>query len=127
MAKPKSDCIDQFFWGFLLIGLGVLFLLDQLGYVAFGTWRHWWPAIVILMGLAHLIRPRRPKDFAHGVLWTLFGLWFLAADRGWHGLNWSNSWPLAMVGVGASIVVEVLASRSAPNRAEEKHDAQQIS
>jgi hypothetical protein len=127
MAKRNASNLDRFFWGFLMIGLGILFLLDQMGYVEFGSLRRWWPAIVILMGLAHLVRPRRVKDVGHGVMWVLFGLWFLAADRGWHGLTWNNSWPLALVGVGASIVAEVIMARAAPDRPEGDEDVRQIS
>ena len=114
MGRRERSNSERFTWGLIFITLGAVFLLDQTGYVHFGTMRHWWPILVMTLGLGHLLRPNRPKDIGHGVLWILFGLWFLAADRGWYGLSWNNSWPLALVGVGASIIVEVIASRAAP-------------
>ena len=127
MARRRASKRDRFFWGILFMGVGILFLLDQMGYADIGGWRHWWPWVAILMGVAHLILPSRPKDFGRGVMWILFGLWFMAADRGWHGLTWNNSWPLAFVAIGASIVIEVLVSRLDAGRPEEGGDAPKIS
>jgi hypothetical protein len=38
----------------------------------------------------------------------------MAANAGWYGLTWRNSWPLALVAVGAGIVVRALAGQFLP-------------
>jgi len=42
----------RFFWGFVLIGAGLLFLLDNLGVLNFGEFvSNFWPLILILIGV----------------------------------------------------------------------------
>jgi predicted membrane protein len=48
------------FWGMVLILLGLLFLLDNLGIADFGeVIRMYWPVILILWGISALFRKRR--------------------------------------------------------------------
>lgn len=50
--STKSDQ-GQFFWGLLLIIIGLLFLFEQLGYIDFGrVLSTYWPAIFILIGIS---------------------------------------------------------------------------
>ena len=70
----------------LLIGIGVLLLLDQLGYLDLDFWAllgHYWPVILILIGLDLLLGRRSaiggilgalvPLVLIGGVLWLVFG------------------------------------------------------
>lgn len=44
---------SRFFWGLLLIIIGLLFLSEQLGYIDFGrVISTYWPAIFILIGIS---------------------------------------------------------------------------
>jgi hypothetical protein len=48
------------FWPFILIGLGVLFLLENLGVRTWGVWNAvavWWPLILIVIGANLITRP----------------------------------------------------------------------
>lgn len=45
--------------GLLLIGLGLLFLAGNLGWLAWWTWRAFWPVALIVLGLVILLR--RPR------------------------------------------------------------------
>jgi|RhiMethySRZTD1v2_1073278.scaffolds.fasta_scaffold2345041_1 cell wall-active antibiotic response 4TMS protein YvqF len=91
--------------GVILITLGVIFLLEQQGLLAFAGIRNWWPLIVVAVGLAKLIgggsgRRRR------GGLWVLFvGLWLLANANHYWGLDWHNSWPIMVIGFGTMLVL----------------------
>jgi len=42
--------VQRLFWPVALIGLGVLLLLDNLGYLPGGLWSYLWPALLILVG-----------------------------------------------------------------------------
>jgi hypothetical protein len=42
------------FWGLLLLVVGVLIILHNLGYISGSIWR-WWPIILIVVGLKKLI------------------------------------------------------------------------
>ncbi len=50
----------NFFWGFILIIFGVLFLLDNLGVADFGDIiSNYWPALLIIWGIHILFRKRK--------------------------------------------------------------------
>ena len=59
-----------FFGGIVLLSLGVIFLLTNLGIVQANLFRTWWPLLLIFIGAARLFgrgrwyRPRGPyNDF----------------------------------------------------------------
>ena len=63
MSKSKSG---ELFWGFLLISLGVVFLLDKLDIMDIGEFfRIFWPVILIVIGL-RLILKRNAAAMANG-------------------------------------------------------------
>jgi len=49
--------------GFILIIIGVVFLLQNLGYISEGAWSIIWPAILIIFGLWILLRKREEGFF----------------------------------------------------------------
>ena len=56
---PRSDK-DSPLWGGILIGIGVLFLLDQFELLHFGEiFERFWPALIIVLGIQILLRGRR--------------------------------------------------------------------
>ena len=79
-------------WPFILIGLGVLFLLENVGVRTFGVWNAlavWWPLVLIALG-ADLIT----RQLARGHQFT-FGLVIVLAL---FILFWSMSRPAMMMG-----------------------------
>ena len=68
--KPQSSGTTQKFWGFLLITVGALWLLSNLG---FSFWRHWWgfswdvvlAMLLILGGVAFLFGGRSYVSATH--------------------------------------------------------------
>ena len=103
-------------WGLVLIAVGVVLLLVQLGVINQGFWRHGWPWIAIAVGAGQLALGRTARALGSGVTTMLFGGWGLAAETGWHGLTWRNSWPLALVALGAGMVTRWAASFAMPDR-----------
>ena len=56
---------QRFAWGFFILGLGLLFLLDNLGLVDLGDFvSKFWPLILILVG-AKMILTRRSSAGVH--------------------------------------------------------------
>ncbi len=112
MSGRRKSSGDGIGWGLGLIVLGIVFLLAQRDLIPrewLYNWWTWWPAILILVGLAKLIRPSGPSDIGSGVTTTLFGFWFFANLHDWYGLHWGNSWPLALVAVGAGMMAKAIA------------------
>jgi len=103
--------------GIVLLALGVFFLLRELGVVAGGIFvSGWWAFLVVAVGLAKLIRPRRAKDIGGGVTLTLMGVWLYMAHTGCLGFTYHSTWPLALVAVGAGLVARTIANQWLPDR-----------
>jgi len=51
-------------FGLILIIIGLVFLLQNLGYIFEGAWSIIWPAILIIIGLGLILKQR-----GHGFFW----------------------------------------------------------
>jgi hypothetical protein len=49
------------FVGLLLLLLGVLLLLSQMGIITGGVWNYFWPAAIIAVGLSMILSHTRGK------------------------------------------------------------------
>lgn len=96
----------RLFWGIVLIVVGVLFLLDQMdkadaGYIL----GHWWPVILIALGLWILITSEFRSALGGliligvGVVFLLINLNVLREDA------WSYAWPAAIILVGLWVIL----------------------
>ena len=104
-------------WGLLLVLVGAFLLTDRI--VGLPLWfahYRWWALLVIGIGTISLIRLRDAKDVGTGVFFILMGAWFLLVSNGQFGLTWHNSWPLALVAIGASTIARAIAARWLPDR-----------
>jgi len=108
--RPK-DPLAGLFWGLTLILLGVLFFANQQGWT---TWDNWWQylliglgIIFIIDGLAHLAIPRYRDTsygrFVPGVILIFVGLAFIYGFSQW--------WPLILIAAGIAILVSLLFRR----------------
>jgi predicted membrane protein len=91
--------------GLLLIVLGAVWVLNNTHVIDFEI-KEWWPLILIVIGLVHLINRRRFFVFSG---WLLIGLGvvFLLAENGvvhWHEV-WKY-WPVILILVGLSIIFQ---------------------
>ena len=67
----RSHHSQAYFWGFILILLGLLFLLQNLGYLDVGeVIRRYWPVILILIGLRILFNRRESNSAYHSTITT---------------------------------------------------------
>jgi len=48
---------NRIFWAILLVGLGFLFLANNLGLMSINVWSLFWPAFIILLGIWFLLGP----------------------------------------------------------------------
>jgi hypothetical protein len=96
--------IKKAIWGIFLIALGAWFLLERSGMWGFASFGAWWPLVLVVIGVTHLIEGR----LGSAVTMILLGAWFLAVTSDWMGLTYGNSWSLVLVAVGIGIVVKAL-------------------
>ena len=97
--------------GLVLIGVGLLFLADTLGFVSldFGDLlRTWWPMIFVLVGIARLLEGQGRPAAGFFVLGALLQLAVLGMFERWNLRRW---WPVILILLGASMVADHLRRR----------------
>ena len=94
----------------IVIGIGVLFLLNNLNiFFIHDVWRYW-PVILIAAGLAKMVDSPVSSGRITGGILVGVGVLFLADNLGFLNLSWENFWPLVLIGAG----LVMLWSRLAP-------------
>ncbi len=94
----------------VVIGIGVLFLLNNLNiFFMHDVWRYW-PAILIAVGLVKMVDSPYPNGRVTGGVLVGIGGLFLADTLGYLNLTWASFWPLVLIGAG----LLMLWSRLAP-------------
>ncbi|MDX1996112.1 MAG: DUF5668 domain-containing protein [Thermoanaerobaculia bacterium] len=109
--------------GLVLISLGVLLLLGQLGFVPLSRVLQFWPFVLIGLGFAKILRTPGEGDDRFGGFWLVIaGLYCLVSAWGLFGLHWGNSWPLMIIAGGAMTIVRTLAQNSRSPRSGDRHE-----
>ncbi len=106
--KHTRDPLSSVLWAIFLIMVGVILLAQQMGYFRFGDWGNVWQTFMAAAGVTllleaalRLILPayRRP------VLGTIIG-GLILLSLGLGGiLNWSITWPVILIVIGAAILL----------------------
>jgi hypothetical protein len=92
--------------GLLILGLGVLLLADQAGYVsASHVFRIFWPVVFMAFGLEDLLVGFNPTKRVWGSLIFVGGILFLLNNLGYFHIRLSLLWPLLLIGIGISILL----------------------
>ncbi|MBE0712794.1 MAG: hypothetical protein IH583_10455 [Candidatus Aminicenantes bacterium] len=104
MSARKNQ--SRIFWGLLLILLGFIFLLDQMGRLDFGDLvGHYWPVVFILIGISILLS-NNFQNVGSGIFFILFGAFFLLMRlRVFDQAVWRYLWPLAVISAGLWILL----------------------
>ena len=98
-------------WGLTLIVVGAIVLLDRLYYIDASDYWHYWPLLLVVVGINQTIGYPSAREFGNG-LWTVFiGLWLFACFEHVFGLTFRNSWPLFILAAGVKMVVQPLIER----------------
>ena len=105
MSEKKPLSAGAILLGLILIALGTLVMLANLGILPFDlNLVHWWPLILVVLGVVHLWNNRNIFDFS-GLFLILLGVVFLMATLG--KICWSDVWrywPAVLILLGLSIV-----------------------
>lgn len=114
----------RMFWGMALISMGIVLMAVQIGAVP--DWfegYQWWGGVVVFLGLAMMISAKRAENVGNGVMFVFLGLWFVIVSNRLFGFSWYNSWPLALVAVGAGHVAQAIAAHWLPDEPSRKKPA----
>ena len=87
--------------GFILIALGGIFLLDQAGIIrADYAFRLFWPAVLIGLGLLSILQPSHPSRTFWGGLLLLLGIVLMVNNLGIAHIRFEMFWPLWIIAAG---------------------------
>ena len=90
--------------GVLFIALGAFLLLNKLNIIFFDwDWRYW-PVIFVVIGIAKLSNAINAREFGDGIWWMFIGSWFFVSTNHVWGLDYGNSWPILIIGVGIKMI-----------------------
>jgi hypothetical protein len=111
----------KFFVGLVLIGLGIVFFLDNFNFIYVDHIGRYWPALFIVFGIVKLLESDRNSQYGKGIFWIFFGSWLLVSMNGWFGLDFHDSWPILIIGWGISLLWRALYRQPHYTIAEEQH------
>jgi|SRR5579872_2976827 len=95
----------------LMIVVGFLWFLDNLGFFHFQDVWQYWPLAVIAVGVAKLFDACGVAGRTWAAMWILVGTAFLLDHLHiWH-VGWNMIWPLALVGFGVTTLINALQHR----------------
>lgn len=101
--KPVTD-FGRLLVGFVIVGMGVVFLLDAAGVVDSGrVLSEWWPSVFVAAGLLTLLE--RPRASLRAVV--LMGVGVVALLFTTHTLGedaWAYVWPIAVILAGVAVL-----------------------
>jgi len=114
-VPPAFRITPQLIVGLLIVFVGVVFTLDELGFARAGTYLKYWPSALIAIGLIKLVQARDGGGAFAGFIFTLAGAWLQLEELNVIHVSLGDVWPLALVIFGGYLVWQGLAGR-APRR-----------
>ncbi|PKB24740.1 LiaI-LiaF-like domain-containing protein [Janthinobacterium sp. 64] len=106
--RPPLHSPSQIVLGVIVIGLGLLFLLDNLGFINVRYTFRFWPTILIIFGLLKISQSHSRSGYILGGVMVLLGLSWTLKAMGLFYINWSMLWPLLIIAAGVAVVSKSL-------------------
>jgi predicted membrane protein len=97
--------------GFVMIALGILFVLDSFGVVDAGSLGDYWPLFLIVPGIVSLMWPRKNSDRFWGAVLISIGTLLLLRNLDIIWVSFRHVWPLVLVAFGIYLVWRALEGR----------------
>lgn len=108
--------ISRLIGGGLLLLVGLLFALQNLGMVRAGHLGNYWPLFLVWIGLCRMLGPGRARHFASGLVFFLLGafLQLVELDVVWVPLR--QFWPIVLIVIGFGLIGDSLIARRGGGR-----------
>jgi hypothetical protein len=104
---------SQVILGAFVVGMGVLFLLDNLNIFDFRNVISFWPAVFILFGVVKLLDTNSPNGKLFGGILIGIGVLMTLNRLGLFYFQLRTAWPLVLIAVGGVVIYRALAGRRA--------------
>lgn len=119
--EPVRGIPSQVLIGLFVIGIGVMFLLDNMNIIEFHV--SFLPLFLILVGTIKLMDYQSQGSRMVGGFFLAFGGAMALKQMGYLDFNLRQLWPLFLIGAGAVVVWKALAGRRTIDHAIAKSDA----
>jgi hypothetical protein len=114
MVNYRPRVTARLILGLVVITLGVLWTLDNMGVVESEPVLRWWPVILVSFGVAKLLGVGTCRNTFGGSILTLVGVLLLGESLGLEWLDFSMMWPLVLVAVGVQLLMRSMRSSQGP-------------
>jgi hypothetical protein len=94
--------------GTILLVVGMLFLFNNFDLIYLGPVSHFWPLIIVAIGITKLLTADHPADRRRGGWWLMIGLWLLISTLHLYGFSFHNSWPILLIVLGINSIWKAL-------------------
>lgn len=108
----------QLILGLIVVFVGTIFTLDNLGVLDAGDYLSFWPVGLVLIGMVKVFQKSAGPGKFMGVLFIVAGFLLLLDDQ--FDFDVWDLWPLALVFLGGLLIWQALRLRSAGSRAEDR-------
>jgi hypothetical protein len=103
--KSAFRITPQLVLGLLIIGVGVLFTLDNLNVLDAYEFRRWWPALLIAYGAVKVFQPEKRGGRFWGAVLIFLGAGWLGDNLDLFYFRVRDFWPLLLVALGAMMIL----------------------
>jgi len=105
-AETRSLITTRLIIGLAVIGVGIAFLADNLGWANAGDFLRFAPVVLMAVGLVKLLQDRTNSGRMFGALLLVIGTVSTVDTFLFPGVNFWRWWPLAIVGFGVLILLK---------------------
>jgi predicted membrane protein len=102
--RRERNPATQMIIGLFVIGIGMLFLLDNLGWLDLDLRIHILPTILIGAGILKIVQTRTQSGMVVGGVMMAAGGLLLLKAMGLLDIGWNVVWPLLMIGAGVAVI-----------------------
>jgi hypothetical protein len=109
--RPYRSGTHGLFFGAIVVAVGFLLLLDNLGFVRFRDIWQYWPVLLVAYGVSRIVDSRTPSGWFWGGAVTLVGAFFLLDTLDilpGYIFNFEVIWPVLLIAFGVSVLVRAL-------------------
>ncbi|SEO03660.1 Predicted membrane protein [Duganella sp. CF517] len=111
-AFAKTDPKSQMAIGIAVIVIGLLFLVDNLGWIDLDFRRHLLPTALIFFGILKLLQTRTSSGKLTGGGLIAAGLLIFLGRSGLFDISWHSLWPILLIVFGVAVVFKSGTGRS---------------
>ena len=104
VGERRREVNGRLWIGVVFLALGALWTLDNLNVIEAEPILDWWPLILVAIGVSRLLGVGTRQRVVPGAVWTFIGLWLLAHNLGYLHIGVWQLWPVALIGIGGSMV-----------------------